>query len=120
MLLRDLKPGSGSGWLARFTAKFPDAQPMALGLDETDADTVDPGELAGMTMERNAVMTATSVHTPPHPNTEALFRTLEGDADWRQSFELAAVVHAGEPGGDARFLTARLAAKRALTEAGTD
>ena len=118
LLLRDLKPGSGGGWLARFAAEFPDAQHVALGLDETDAGTADPGELAGMTMERNAVMTATSVHAPPHPNTEAVFRTLEGDADWRQSFDLAAAVHAGEPGADAGFLTARLAAKRALTEAG--
>jgi GNAT superfamily N-acetyltransferase len=117
LLLQDLKPGSG-GWVARFTAEFPDARHIALGLDETDAGTVDPGELAGMTMERNAVMTATSVHAPPHPNTEAVLRALEGDADWRQSLELAATVHAGEPGGDAGFLTARLAAKRALTEAG--
>jgi ribosomal protein S18 acetylase RimI-like enzyme len=118
LLLRDLKPGSGGGWMARFAAEFPDAHHMALGLDETDAGAVDPGELAGMTMERNAVMTATSVHAPPHANTEAVFRTLEGDADWRQSFELAAAIHAGEPGGDAGFLTALLAAKRALTEAG--
>jgi ribosomal protein S18 acetylase RimI-like enzyme len=118
LLLRDLKHGSGRGWMARFAAEFPDAQHMALGLDETDADSVDPGELAGMAMERNAVMTATSVHAPPRPNTQAVFRTLEGDADWRQSFELAAAVHAGEPGGDAGFLTARLAATRALTEAG--
>jgi ribosomal protein S18 acetylase RimI-like enzyme len=118
LLLRDLKPGSGGGWLARFAAEFPDAQHIALGLDETDTGTVEPGELDGMTMERNAVMTTTSVHAPPHSNTEAVFRILEGDADWQQSFELAAAVHAGEPGGDARFLTARLNTKRALTEAG--
>ena len=118
LLLRDLKPGSGGGWLARFAAEFPDAQHTALGLDEPDVRAVDPGELAGMTMERNAVMTAMSVHAPPHPNTEAVFRTLEGDADWQQSLELTAAVYAGEPGGDAGFLTAQLAAKRALTEAG--
>ena len=118
LLLRDLVPGSGAGWLARFAEQFPDARHIALGLDETDAGTVDPGELAGLTMERNAVMTATSVHGPPNPNSEAVFRVLEGDADWRQSLELSADVHAGEPGGDAGFLTARLAAKRALTEAG--
>jgi len=118
LLLRDLKPGSGGGWMARFAAEFPDAQHTALGLDEPDGRAVDPGELAGMTMERNAVMTATSVHAPPHPNTEAVFRTLEGDADWQQSLELTAAVYAGEPGGDAGFLTAQLAAKRALTEAG--
>jgi ribosomal protein S18 acetylase RimI-like enzyme len=118
LLLRDLKPGSGGYWLARFAAEFPDALHIALGLDQTDAGTIDRAELAGMTQDRNAVMTARSVHAPPHPNSEAVFRALSGDADWRQSFELAAAVHAGEPGGDAMFLTARLAAKRALTEAG--
>jgi len=118
LLLRDLKPGSGSGWLARFAAAFPGARHIALGLDETDAGTIDPGELTGMTMEQNAVLTATSVHAPPHLNSEAAFRALEGDADWRQSLKLATAVHAGEPGGDAGFLTARLAARRALTEAG--
>lgn len=118
LLLRDLRPGSGGGWLARFAAEFPDARHVALGLDETGAGTVGPGELAGMTMERNAVMTTVSAHAPPHPNTEAVFRTLEGGADWRQAGELTAAVHAGEPGGDVEFLAARLAAKRALTEAG--
>jgi ribosomal protein S18 acetylase RimI-like enzyme len=118
LLLPDLKPGAGGSWLARFAAEFPDAQHIALGLDETDSGAVDSGELAGMTMEGNAVMAATSVHTPPHPNTEADFRTLEGDDDWRQSFELAAAVHADELGGGTAFLTARLAAKRTLAEAG--
>jgi ribosomal protein S18 acetylase RimI-like enzyme len=118
LLLRDLRPGSGAGWMARFAAEFPDARHMALGLDQPDVRAAGPGELPGMTMERNAVMTATSLHAPPHPDTGAVYRALEGDADWRQSLELAAAVHAGEPGGDARFLTAQLAAKRALTEAG--
>jgi ribosomal protein S18 acetylase RimI-like enzyme len=118
LLLPSLEPGSGGGWLARFAAEFPDAGHTALGLDETDGGAVDPGELTGMTMEQNAVMTAASVHAPPHPNTEAVFRRLQGDADWRQSLELAGAVHAGEPGGDARFLAARLGAKRALAEAG--
>jgi GNAT superfamily N-acetyltransferase len=118
LLLRDLRPGSGGRWLARFAAEFPDAQHITLGLDVTDAGRVDPGELAGMTIERNAVMTAASVHAPPHPNTEAVFRTLDGDRDWRQSLELTAALYAGEPGSDAGFLAARLAAQRALAEAG--
>ena len=118
LLLPDLKPGSGDGWMARFAAEFPGARHLVLGLDETDAGLVDPGELAGMTMERNAVMTAASVHAPPHPDTEAVMRVLQGDADWQQSVELAAAVYAGEPGGDAGFLTAQAAAKRALVEAG--
>jgi ribosomal protein S18 acetylase RimI-like enzyme len=118
LLLQDLGPGAGGGWMARFAAEFPGARHMTLGLDETDAGLVDPGELAGMTMERNAVMTATSVQAPPHPDTEAVMRVLTGDADWQQSVELAAAIYAGEPGGDAGFLTARAAAKRALAEAG--
>lgn len=118
LLLRELKPGSGGGWMARFAAEFPDARHSALGLDESDARAVDPGELPGMTMTRNAVMTATSVQAPPRPNTEATFRALEGDTDWRQSLELKTAVYAGEPGSDAGFLAAQLAAKRALAEAG--
>jgi ribosomal protein S18 acetylase RimI-like enzyme len=117
LLLQDLKPGSGADWLARFAAEFPDARHIALGLDKADGSGVDPAALTGMTMERNAVMTATSVHAPPHPNTEAVVRTLEGDADWRQSLELTTAVYPGEPGGATRFATAQLAAKRALTEA---
>jgi ribosomal protein S18 acetylase RimI-like enzyme len=118
LLLQELKPGSGPGWVDRFAAEFPDARHIALGLDQTDVGAVDSGEIRGMTMERNAVMTATSLHGPPHPNAHAVLRTLEGDADWRQSLELAVAVHAGEPGGDAGFLTRRIAARRALTEAG--
>lgn len=118
LLLRDLKPGSGARWLASFTAEFPGARHVALGLDEPDADCVDPGELAGMTLERNAVMTAAAVHAPRRPNTDAVIRTLAGDPDWRQSFELAAAVHNGEAGGDTGFLAAQLKARRALTEAG--
>jgi predicted GNAT family acetyltransferase len=118
LLLRDLKPGSGADWMARFAAEFPGARHMALGLDEPDASAVDHGTLPGVTMDRNAVMTATSVRPPPHPNTEAVFRTLQDDADWRQSLELTTAIFAGEPGNDAEFLAAQQAAKRSLTEAG--
>ena len=115
LLLRNLEPGSGGDWLARFAAEFPGARHIALGVDEADGDL---GELGGMTLERYAVMTAASVHAPPHPNTEAVVRTLAGDADWRQSLELTAAVNAAEPGSDSAFLAGRLAAKRALTETG--
>ncbi len=118
LLVPGLRPGTGDAWKARFAAEFPGAPHLALGLDEPDDRAVNPGELPGMTMERNAVMTATSVHAPPRPDTEAVLRTLHGDADWRQSFDLAVAVNAGEPGVDSGFLTAQQAAKRALTEAG--
>jgi GNAT superfamily N-acetyltransferase len=118
LLVRELSPGSGPSWLATFAATFPGARHVALGLDMTSADAIAPAGLTGMTLERNVVMTAAAVHAPPHPNSEALFRPLAGDADWRQSLDLAAAVHAGEPGGSDGFMTARAAAQRALTEAG--
>lgn len=118
LLLRELRPGSGGDWLARFAAAFPDARHTAFGLDMADDGGAASAELAGMTLERDAVMTAAAVHAPPRPNTEAVFRPLAGDADWRQSFDLATALYAGEPGGDAGFMTARAAARRALTEAG--
>ena len=37
LLLRDLQPGSGGGWMARFAAEFPGARHTALGLDEPGA-----------------------------------------------------------------------------------
>jgi GNAT superfamily N-acetyltransferase len=118
LLLRELRPGSGGDWLARFAAEFPDARHTAFGLDMTDDGGVAAVELAGMTLERDVVMTAAAVHAPPQPNTEAVFRPLAGDSDWRQSFDLASAMYAGEPGGTAGFMTARAAAQRALTEAG--
>ncbi|MHB1432994.1 MAG: GNAT family N-acetyltransferase [Streptosporangiaceae bacterium] len=118
LLLRDLAPGPAGGWEARFAVEFPVARHVALGLDETDAGGVDPAALAGMTMERNAVLTAASVHAPPVPNTEAVIRTLAGEADWRQSLDLAIAVSAGAAGGDPAFLAARRTARRTLAEAG--
>jgi ribosomal protein S18 acetylase RimI-like enzyme len=118
LLLRELRPGSGGEWLARFATAFPDARHIALGLDMTEAGAVASAELPGMTLERNAVLTGAAVHAPSHPNTAAVFRPLAGDADWRQSLELANAVHAGEPGEEAGFAAARAAAQRALTEAG--
>jgi ribosomal protein S18 acetylase RimI-like enzyme len=113
-------PGQTDGWLARFGAEFPGASHVALGVDVTDADAVDPRELvaAGFRPTRLAVLTGGDLHAPPHPNTEAAYRRLSGDDDWRQAAELRAVVSAGEPGSDPGFLQARVAAERALTEAG--
>jgi GNAT superfamily N-acetyltransferase len=119
LLLRELRPGSGDDWLARFAAEFPDARHTVFGLDTVDDDgAAAAAEFAGMTLERDAVMTAAAVHAPPRPSTEAVFRPLAGDDDWRQSFDLASAMYAGEPGGTAEFMTARAAAQRALTEAG--
>ena len=55
-------------------------------MDVTEADAVDPLELieAGLRLTRLAVLTASDVHVPPHPNTNATYRRLSGDEEHRQ------------------------------------
>ena len=61
-------------------------------------------------------MTATSVHAPPRPNTEATYRSLESDADWEQQVELTM---AGEEiGYDRQFSEGRARQHRRLAEDG--
>jgi len=121
-LLLSAPPPTGQvgEWLARFEAEFPGVSHVALGVDVTEADAVDPRELiaAGLRLTRSAVLTASKVHVPPRPNAKAIYRRLSGDDDWGQAAELRAVVSAGEPGSEPGFLRARLAAERAMTEAG--
>jgi ribosomal protein S18 acetylase RimI-like enzyme len=105
-------------WLDVFAEEHPRARHVAIGVDGGDGD---PGDLtaltdAGLETEASTVMTATSVHAPPRPNTEATYRTLESDADWEQQVELSMV---GEGVGyDREFCTARALAERGLVERG--
>lgn len=112
--------GEAAKWIAAFAGEFPDARHVTLGVDVTEAGIVDEAELVaeGFAVERSSVLTARSVHEPPRPNQDAIFRELSGDEDWRQAADLRGVVTAGTPGADPRFLSARIAAERALTEAG--
>jgi hypothetical protein len=56
-------PGQAHEWLARFDADFPGASHIALGVDVTEADAVDPRELiaAGLRLTRSAVLTASDL-----------------------------------------------------------
>jgi hypothetical protein len=121
-LLLSAAPSAGGlqGWLETFASEFPAALHVTLGIDVTDAAGVSEGEFvaAGFSTERTAIMTAAEIHEPPHPNPGAAYRPLAGDDDWRQSAELRAAVTSGGPGSDPEFLGARIAAERALTEAG--
>jgi len=112
--------GGPGGWLETFAAEFPAAAHLTVGIDTDDARTVDAAAFAalGLEAELSAVLTSTAPHEPPHPNTDAVFRPLAGDDDWRQAAHLRAVITAGSPGQDPDFLRARLAAERALTESG--
>jgi RimJ/RimL family protein N-acetyltransferase len=110
-------PGEAGGWLARFAAEFPAARHVALGVDVSDDPEIpEDFAAAGLEADRAAVLTAAEVRRPAHLNTEAEIRPLEGDADWRQSVDLAArCFDSGEPGD---FLERRAAARRRLTQTG--
>ena len=117
LLARLPGPGQGREWLARFAAEFPAARHIALGVDTT-VDIEAPAEFAaaGLQADRAAVLTADRLRPPAHPNTAAEIRPLEGDADWRQSVDLAVRCFDSDDPGD--FLERRTAARRRLTQAG--
>ena len=114
------RPGETGSWLETFSAEFPQARHVAMGMDVTGTSDVSTTEMLsyGMHLEQTAVLTAVEVHEPPHLNRTAEIRALAGDSDWRQAAELRATVNEGEPGAEPTFLQARIQAERALTEAG--
>jgi GNAT superfamily N-acetyltransferase len=120
VLLARPAPGQASRWVATFAAEFPAARHVALGIDVTEITGIYIGEYvaAGLRLQRSAVLTAKDLAEPPRPNRTAAFREISGDDDWRRAAELRAIVNAGEPGGDPDFIRTRVAAERALTEAG--
>jgi GNAT superfamily N-acetyltransferase len=120
LLLSPPKPGQAASWVAAFAAEFPAARHVAIGIDVTEISPVDIGEYVDqdLRLERSSVLTAQELAEPPRPNRQAAYRELSGDDDWRRSAELTAAVNAGEPGSDPEFLHARVAAERALAEAG--
>lgn len=106
------------GWMAEFEREFPDAAHRTLGVDRPDGSTEDlaPFEALGLSTDGGVVMTATAVHPPSQPNTEATLRPLAGDHDWAEQVELSM---AGEEiGHDREFCTARARADRSLVDAG--
>jgi ribosomal protein S18 acetylase RimI-like enzyme len=105
-------------WLETFESEFPTARHRTFGVDGQDGsrDDLAPFVENGLTVDVSTVMTATSVHAPNHPNTDATYRRLETDADWQQQTELAT---AGEDEGyEGPFVTAQAAAQRRLVDAG--
>jgi len=114
------QPGETGTWLGAFSAEFPQAAHVALGIDVTEVSDVDAIEMLshGLRPEQTAVLTARHLHEPPHLNRAAEIRALAGDGDWRQAARLRTAVNEGEPGSEPAFLHARIQAERALTEAG--
>lgn len=67
--------GEAGQWLSLFTAEFPAAAHVALGLDITGDTGTDLADFvaAGLDVQRETVLTAPALGAPPHPNRAALF-----------------------------------------------
>ena len=111
-------PDDVASWLQAFEEEFPDARHRTFGVDGTEGsvDDLAPFRAAGMGVEASTVMTAQSVHEPPHPHIEASVRPLATDDDWAQQVELALTDE--ELHGGREFATRRAAAERSLVEQG--
>lgn len=87
-------PQDAPRWLTSFADEFPDSRHVAIGVAAgMDQDPGDPFAGTGLTRTLDSVLVATSVHPPPRPNTEAEYRPLAGDDDWRQHAELRAAAY---------------------------
>ncbi len=116
-------PGDLERWKAAFRAEFPEARHMTFGVDTTDGAAGDAAAYAdaGLTLDLGVVLSTEAPHESPRPNREARLRMLESDGDWARAAELSlagddAAARADE--GHRAFLERRLAALRAVTEAG--
>jgi ribosomal protein S18 acetylase RimI-like enzyme len=107
------------GWLTAFETEFPEARHRTFGVDGQDGrgDDLEPFGEHGLDLDVSTVMTATAVHAPPRPNTDATYRPLVSDDDWAQQVELD--MAGEEPGTHSlEFVTARADAERRLVDAG--
>lgn len=117
-------PGDGRRWLALFSAEFPRADHVAIGIDGTGGDAGDISEFlkVGMAMSVNTVLTASDLHAPARPHPDATCRALTTDDDWEQATALRVAV-ASDGGQDSaehrRFLEDRIDEARRLVESGT-
>ena len=108
--------------IATYDAEFTESTHRAFGIDGTTphGDALDPLVRVGLKPDTATVMTATSVHPPPRPNGEAVYRQLESDDDWAQRIEISIAVNADEvdPATYLPFITRRAGAERGLAGAG--
>ena len=104
--------------VAVFHAEHPAAGHVAIGVDGVDGRVWGKDELGecGLEVERSVVMTATEVHAPLHPNTEAECRMLASDTDWAAAVDIE---HGdADPAEYRDFGQRRMAVRRAQQEAG--
>lgn len=108
--------------IAAYDADFPHSSHRAFGIDGTtdQREALAPLATVGLRMSCDTVMTATSVHPPPHPNTDAVYRPLTSDHDWTQAVDVSVSVDTDEmqDEGYLAFATQRSLDDRALCAAG--
>ena len=124
-------PGDAQRWERAFTQALPDADHRTFGVDGTSDRTSDttPGEstgydefvTAGYDVDASAVMTASAVHEPRHPNREATYRALDladpADRDAAIALQMANAPER-EPLGHRDFLARKMDSMRALQARG--
>jgi ribosomal protein S18 acetylase RimI-like enzyme len=107
--------------MATYDADYPDSPHRAFGVDgvEDQSEALAPLVAAGPEMDSASVMTATSVHTPARPNSEAEYRRLRTDDDWAQRVEVSAACNDEYPRDRyLHFATTKAVYERGLVEAG--
>jgi ribosomal protein S18 acetylase RimI-like enzyme len=115
-------PGLCQWWLDRFAAEFPATGHVALGFDGRAGTVADLAWFAahGYQVPASTVMTATEVHEPASPNTDAVYRALRSDEDWNQSVELRVRCEdrPSEAQGYRAYATTKAQTNRQIVEAG--
>lgn len=111
--------GQVDHWVDVFHSEFPAAAHLAFGIDRPGDGDLTPLSEAGLTVESDITLTATSVRPPRHHAADegTLVRPLEGDADWDQQVELSLSGDI-DPHVTREFSTGRDRAYRGLIEAG--
>jgi ribosomal protein S18 acetylase RimI-like enzyme len=117
------RPDEGERWLRAFAAEFPGARHVAIGVDTTDGDPGASDDLtaAGLTVETDIVLRASSLRQPAPPRMAAVDRPLASGEDWKQAADLRQAVAVAD-GFDStqhrRFLERQIDEARLLVGAG--
>ncbi|MBV9794266.1 MAG: GNAT family N-acetyltransferase [Actinobacteria bacterium] len=114
------QPRAAAGWLARFAEAFPEGQHVAIGVDTDGWPPAEQSGLpeAGLRIERSTVLTAATVHEPPHANQTIEYRPLASDADWEQSLKLRLAADESNGAATQAFFEQRTVDARRATEQG--
>ncbi|HEY7042188.1 MAG TPA: GNAT family N-acetyltransferase [Nocardioidaceae bacterium] len=122
ILLDHVPPPEAAGeWVDVFRREFPDQDHLAIGIDGRTRTREDAAGFAalGLKVETSSVMTAQSVHEPPHPNMRAEYRRLESDQDWADHVELRVALEERYDKDSYRvFVTDKARSSRAIVESG--